>query len=216
MMYPSHFWWRLGADGPLTRNFIDAGWVPNLDGWPRRRQGVDVDLPSAEAPDPPRMTADPGAFAAWAGPALLPMTRLARRLAPHADADDIVQDALTRAWQKRHQYDESRGTAITWLLAIVADQARASRRTRERWLRVVDDSADLPESPVKDGGNDLDLERAVARLAERQQLAVHLHYFVGLSVDETARVMDCSAGTVKSTLFDARTRLRALLGDTDD
>src|SRR4051794_13431159 len=118
------------------------------------------------------MTADPGAFAVWAGPALLPMTRLARRLAPHADADDIVQDALTRAWQKRHQYDESRGTATTWLLAIVADQARASRRTRERWLRVVDDSADLPETPVEDGRTDLDLERAIAHLAERQQLAV--------------------------------------------
>jgi DNA-directed RNA polymerase specialized sigma24 family protein len=56
----------------------------------------------------------------------------------------------------------------------------------------------------------------VANLAERQQLAIHLHYFVGLSVDETAAVMACSAGTVKSTLFDARSRLRALLGDTDD
>ena len=45
---------------------------------------------------------------------------------------------------------------------------------------------------------------------------MHLHYFVGLTVDETAAVMDCSTGTVKSTLFDARTRLRALLGDDDD
>lgn len=175
-----------------------------------------MDVPSAEPTDPPRMATDPGAFAAWAGPALLSMTRLARRLAPHSDADDIVQDALIRAWQKRHQYDKSRGTATTWLLAIVADQARASRRTRDRWLRVVDDSADMPEAPVEAGNPDVDLERAINRLAERQQLAVHLHYFVGLSVDETAAAMDCAVGTVKSTLFDARTRLRALLGDCDD
>jgi DNA-directed RNA polymerase specialized sigma24 family protein len=63
------------------------------------------------------------------------------------------------------------------------------------------------------------LSKTVARtsmLAERQQLAVNLHYFVGLTVDETATVMDCSSGTVKSTLFDARSRLRALLGDSDD
>lgn len=162
------------------------------------------------------MAADPGAFAAWAAPAVLPMTRLARRLAPHADPDDIVQDALTRAWQKRDQFDAERGTATTWLLAILADQARASRRTRHRWLRVVDDRAEIPELPADDQGVDVDLERAIGELAERQQLAVQLHYFVGLSVDESAAVMGCSAGTVKSTLFDARSRLRNLLGDSDD
>jgi RNA polymerase sigma-70 factor (ECF subfamily) len=165
--------------------------------------------------DPPRQL-DPAGFAAWVGPSLTAMTRLARRLAPHADADDIVQDALTRAWAKRAQFDAERGTPTTWLLAIVADQARAARRVRLQWLRVVDDHAEVPDEPAPATGVDVDLERAIARLADRQQLAVHLHYFVGMTVDETAAVMSCSAGTVKSTLFDARTRLRALLGDTDD
>jgi RNA polymerase sigma-70 factor (ECF subfamily) len=169
---------------------------------------------STEA-EPPRQL-DPAGFAAWVGPSLPAMARLARRLAPHTDPEDVVQDALARAWTKRSQFDPDRGTPTTWLLAIVADQARASRRSRLRRLRVVDDSAEVPDEPVVDDGIDLDLERAIAQLAERQQLAVHLHYFVGMSVDETAAVMNCSAGTVKSTLFDARTRLRALLGDTDD
>lgn len=160
--------------------------------------------------------ADAGAFAAWAGPALVPMSRLARRLAPHADPDDLVQDALARAWEKRRQYDAQRGTATTWLLAIVADLARSSRRTRARWLKVVDDAAEVPERPAAQGDPDVDLDRAIARLSERQQLAVQVHYFLGLSVDETAQVMNCSAGTVKSTLFDARARLRILLGDDDD
>jgi RNA polymerase sigma-70 factor (ECF subfamily) len=70
--------------------------------------------------------------------------------------------------------------------------------------------------PTAQGDPDVDLDRAIARLAERQQLAVQLHYFVGLSIDETATVMSCSVGTVKSTLFDARSRLRTLLGDDDD
>jgi RNA polymerase sigma factor (sigma-70 family) len=164
-------------------------------------------------------TDDGAEFAEWARPSLIAMGRLAKRLAPHADADDIVQDALARAWSKRAQFDPERGTPTAWLLAIVADQARSARRGRIRRLRVVDEHAELPESAATaDAGVDidLDLDRAIQQLSERQQLAVHLHYFVGLSTDETADVMSCSTGTVKSTLFDARTRLRALLGETDD
>jgi RNA polymerase sigma factor (sigma-70 family) len=91
-----------------------------------------------------------------------------------------------------------------------------SRPTRRGRLRLVDDTAEVPEAAAHDRGADLDLERAIARLTDRQQLAVHLHYFLGLSVIETAAVLHCSDGTVKSTLFDARTRLRAELGDDDD
>ena len=61
----------------------------------------------------------------------------------------------------------------------------------------------------------VDVEAAVARLAKRQRLAVDCLYFVGLSVAETAAVMGCSEGTVKSTLSDARKRLRLLL-EVDD
>jgi RNA polymerase sigma factor (sigma-70 family) len=56
-----------------------------------------------------------------------------------------------------------------------------------------------------------DLETAIGRLSGRQRLAVDCHYFVGLSVAETAAVMGCAEGTVKSTLNDARLRLRRLL-----
>ncbi|MFN2518128.1 MAG: sigma factor [Jatrophihabitantaceae bacterium] len=41
-----------------------------------------------------------GRFAMWAAPSLLAMTRLARRRAPQADPDDVVQDTLVRAWQE--------------------------------------------------------------------------------------------------------------------
>ena len=159
---------------------------------------------------------DAAAFAAWVQPAWVAMARLARRLAPHADADDVVQDALARAWRKRASFDPDRGTPTTWLLAITADQARAARRSRLRHLRLVDETVEMPDVADVARQADLDLERAINRLPQRQQLAVQLHYYVGLPVEETAAVMSCSVGTVKSTLFDARTKLRRLLGDTDD
>jgi RNA polymerase sigma-70 factor (ECF subfamily) len=132
------------------------------------------------------------------------MSRLAARLAPDGDRDDIVQESLVRAWRKRSTYDDARGSVLTWLLAIVADQCRRSRvRSRP--------TTSLVDSPVTDSPADVDLERGLLRLSERQRLAVSLHYFVGLSVRECADVMRCSEGTVKSTLYDARTRLRAAL-----
>jgi RNA polymerase sigma-70 factor (ECF subfamily) len=157
-------------------------------------------------------------FAQWAQPSLLAMSRLAARLAPHAEPDEIVQEALLRAWVKRDQFDPERGTASSWLLAITADLARRSRRTRHRRLRVVDDGAEVPDRPerVTDVEGDLVLDAAVDALPDRQRIAVVCHYFVGLSVDETAQVMGCAPGTVKSALFDARARLRQSLGGPDD
>lgn len=138
------------------------------------------------------------------------MSRLAARLAPDADRDDVVQEALVRAWRKRNQYDETRGTAATWLLAITADQARRARRRRQPFA-LVGDIAILGRTP----DDRVDIEAAVARLPKRQRLAVDCFYFVGLSVAETAVVMGCSDGTVKSTLSDARKRLRSLLEVND-
>jgi RNA polymerase sigma-70 factor (ECF subfamily) len=58
---------------------------------------------------------------------------------------------------------------------------------------------------------EFDLTSAMASLSGRQRLAIDCFYFVGLGVTETAAVMGCSEGTVKSTLSDARHRLRDLL-----
>jgi RNA polymerase sigma-70 factor (ECF subfamily) len=57
----------------------------------------------------------------------------------------------------------------------------------------------------------VDIERALNRLPARMRMAVDCVYFVGLTVSETATVMQVAEGTVKSTLSDARGRLRALL-----
>ena len=138
------------------------------------------------------------------------MSRLAARLAPNADREDVVQEALLRAWRKRDQYDQSRGTPAAWLLAITADQARRARR-RQRSFALVGEMI----VPGRSSDDRVDVEAAVTRLPKRQKLAVDCFYYVGLSVAETAAVMGCSDGTVKSTLSDARKRLRLLL-EVDD
>ncbi len=158
-------------------------------------------------PDVPAAAPDaPVAFADWVRPQVDRMARLAARLAPDADRDDIVQEALVRAWQKRHQYDPSRGALGAWLLAITADRARRARQRRRPSIVF----GELP-GRVRSADDRVDVEFAISRLPPRQRLAIDCFYFVGLSVAETAVVMGCAEGTVKSTLSDARLRLRPML-----
>lgn len=153
-------------------------------------------------------TATPEQFGAWTAPHLRAMSLLAARLASDAERDDVVQEALIRAWTKRGQFDPRRGTPSAWLLAITADQARRARRSRRPLLGF------LP-GRVRPIDDELDLAHAIAGLSGRQRLAVDCYYFVGLDIAETASVMGCSEGTVKSTLSDARSRLRKHLEGRD-
>jgi RNA polymerase sigma factor (sigma-70 family) len=146
----------------------------------------------------------PERFEAWVAPHVLAMALLAARLSSTDEREDIVQEALSRAWSRRSTFDPSRGTPSAWLLAITADQARRARRRRRPIVGLLP----APMQPIDD---QIDVQAAVARLPARQRLAIDCVYFVGLSVLETAAVMGCREGTVKSTLHDARERLRALL-----
>jgi RNA polymerase sigma-70 factor (ECF subfamily) len=152
--------------------------------------------------------ADGAGFVEWVRPHLPAMARLAARLALGADRDDIVQESLARAWVKRKQFDGSRGTPSAWLLAITADQARKAVR-KLRPVTELEDHDTVEHRPDVDA--QVDVEHALTELSARQRLAVDCYYFVDLSVADTAAVMGCSEGTVKSTLSDARARLRSLL-----
>jgi len=153
------------------------------------------------------ITADSLWFSNAVEPHLAAMLRLARRLG-RLDAEDIVQDSLARAWAKRRQYDPARGTFGAWLLAITANQAYKTWRWNLRH-RDLPPQAQVGEAPR--GEEYVDLERAIRHLPKRQRLAVDCFYFAGLSVSETAAVMACSVGTVKSALADARAALRESL-----
>lgn len=151
---------------------------------------------------------DGAGFVAWVRPHLGAMARLAARLAVGADRDDIVQEALARAWVKRRQYDAARGAVSSWLLAITADQARKAAGRLRPVAELVDQDV-VAARPDVEGR--VDVGQALTRLSPRQRLAVDCYYFADLSIADTAAVMGCSEGTVKSTLSDARDRLRTLL-----
>lgn len=149
------------------------------------------------------------AFDAWVRPHLPAMQRYAVRLTSIADGEEVVQEALVRAWRGWATYDVRRGEPLVWLLAIVRDRARRVRRMRPP------DMVPLLEQDraIDPAGRDVDLERAVLRLPARQREAVDLYYFVDLDVATVAALMGCAPGTVRATLHQARLALRELLED---
>lgn len=142
------------------------------------------------------------------------MRRVAAAVGGATNAEEISQDALLRAWRRRSTYRRDRGSVRVWLLAITADQARRTRsRSASSW------PAELRSAPDEgrlDAIADLDLRRAIDSLAPRQRQTVLLHYYVDLPVHEVAELMDCSTGTVKSTLSDARANLARKLETPDE
>ncbi len=130
-------------------------------------------------------------------------------------AEDAVQEALLRAWER-----SERGASVesldAWVMTVALNLARsgvrrliAERRARSR-MRATERTRDVLDAER------VDVERALAGLPRRQREAVVCRYYLGMDTREAATVLKVSEGTVKSTLFRARAALAAALGETED
>jgi RNA polymerase sigma factor (sigma-70 family) len=149
-------------------------------------------------------------FARSVAPLRAVMLRLARTLNPPQQAEDVVQDALARAWTKRDQFSPERGSFEAWVLAVLANIAKGRWRRLEPVLPL-DLGAVVAQ---RDHDASLDIRRAVNSLPPRQRSAVVLFYYVDLSVLDIAEILGTSPGTVKSALHDGRRSLAERLGVT--
>ncbi|CAN5867794.1 RNA polymerase sigma factor RpoE [soil metagenome] len=143
------------------------------------------------------------------------------------DARDATQTAFLKAWLHIGRVDAARAFQ-PWLLTIVANAARNRRRARSRWLARVlpEDRVELragpgptPERQVEQEDEVGTVLRHLAAMEETDRMTLWCRYMLDLSEQETAGVMECPVGTVKSRTHRAmerlRTRLRhaGLLGD---
>ncbi len=141
-----------------------------------------------------------------------------------ADAEDATQEGLVKAW---HALDRFRSDAPfrPWLMTIVANEARNRRRSGRRQddlaMRVAEarpsgDAAPSPEAAALAAERRRALLEVVARMPERDRLVIAARFFLELSERETAEVLGCRPGTVKSRVSRALARLRLALDDRDD
>lgn len=133
-------------------------------------------------------------------------------LAQREAAEDAVQEAVLSAWRHRHNLREGTPSLRPWFLTIVANRCRSMRRSP--WWRALPLPFPAPGLEISEGGAHeelVDLHRALARLRDDQRMALALHYYLDLPIDEVARVLGISRAAAKARVHRAVSALRPLL-----
>jgi RNA polymerase sigma-70 factor (sigma-E family) len=125
-------------------------------------------------------------------------------------ADDLVQSAITKLYVKWPRAAAA-GNIDAYVRAIVVREFLDERRSS--WITRVTLSDRLPEhaATTPDPDSALDLQAAMTTLPARQRATVVLRFYLDLSVDQTARILGCTPGTVKSQTAKALDSLRRAL-----
>ena len=136
--------------------------------------------------------------------------------------DEVLNDTMLVIWKRSDRFDGSCKVS-TWIFAIAYRKAlKALQRLDDS---VVDDT--LEERPAPRAGGpeqqaqtrelNLRLAQALTELSLEHRMVVELTYFHGMGYREIAQIADCPIDTVKTRMFHARRRLRALLaGNAED
>jgi len=169
--------------------------------------------------------ADAAEFESLVLPHLDTLYRVGRRLTGEAaDAEDLVQETLLRAWRGWGGFTAG-SNARAWLLTILRNTfiSRWRSRRREGTPVSIDDAdpnavlravqREDPEGNFFERVVDTQVLAAVEGLPEEYREAVVLSDLEGLPYAEVAQVLGIPVGTVKSRLFRARRLLQRALHD---
>jgi RNA polymerase sigma-70 factor (ECF subfamily) len=158
------------------------------------------------------------AFATYVVPEIGVLYRVALSLTGQAaDADDVVQDTLLRAFRALDGFDGRHPRA--WLLTILRNvEHNRHRRRRPVLLDDPDDVIDLaadgvdgPEELLLNASFDTAVEQALLALPDRYRHTIALVDVDGLTYAEAAAALGVPVGTVMSRLHRARARIRRAL-----
>jgi RNA polymerase sigma-70 factor (ECF subfamily) len=133
-----------------------------------------------------------------------------------AIAEDVVQEALLRAWRAMDELRDMKA-ARQWLLTIVRrEHARLYERKRLQTVDV-DDLVAREEVllAAPDDGELEDLRGAFLRLDDNYREPLVLQVLMGYSTEEIAQHMGLNVGAVLTRLFRARQQLRQILSTGD-
>lgn len=135
-------------------------------------------------------------------------------------AEDMVQEAFVRAWNKLHLF-KGESKFGTWLHRLAVNVVLSDRRIRVKRLQREREFSDDIER-VKVGDRDVfaglrkDLEAAIAGLPERARTVLVLYDIEGYQHNEIAKLTGMAVGSSKAQLHRARKMVQEILKDSEN
>lgn len=132
----------------------------------------------------------------------------------HARAEDLVQEAFVRAWQKLHSF-RAESSLGTWLYRLAVNVALMDIRARGADPVHMLDPDELPESGETPfcAAEREELEQAIAQLPPRARAVLVLHDVEGWRHEDIGSELGMAVGSSKAQLHRARDLLRKMLGE---
>lgn len=132
-----------------------------------------------------------------------------------AVAEDLLQDAFVRAWNKLHLF-KGESSFGTWMHRLAANVALSDRRIRLRRVRreqPMDEGTERTATGARDVSAALraDLEKAIGALPERARTVLVLYDIEGYQHQEIAEMTGMAVGSSKAQLHRARKLVREAL-----
>lgn len=135
------------------------------------------------------------------------------------EALDLLQETYLAAWRALSSY-RGEGRLESWLVGIALRRARDWKRRFLPWRRGAADLLELERRPARPDPPppelNLLLQRALARLPERQRSAFLLHEWLGYSFEEIGPLLGIAPATARVHAFRARQALGAALKEPID
>ena len=139
------------------------------------------------------------------------------------EAADLTQEVYMAAYRNMSSLKENE-SVFAWLRTITFYQGTKMLKKRRKELLLSDENEELfdaiaDEEEVENDymdKQDIEIIRAcINRLSEEQKTAILAYYYDNLKVDEIAKLMELSEGTVKSRLYLARKNLKGFIEEEE-
>ena len=161
------------------------------------------------SPSPAESTAD---FSAWVRDYQRPLLGFAQLIAGHPQTgEDLLQTALARAYVKWPKIGAAGQDPVGYVRRIIVNENASL--WRRAWKRRERTMASPPEAATVDDTVIDTTWAAVRSLPPRQRTAVALRFYADLTVAETATIMGCSTGSVKTHTSRALVKLKQTLSE---
>jgi len=137
-----------------------------------------------------------------------------------AQAEEVTQEVYLQVWRTASRYDESKGSALAWLMTLAhrraVDRVRSAEAASRHDTTYHQGAHAVPHDTTAEGAeSSIEARRvrnALAELTKVQREALELAYFGGYTHTEVATMLDLPVGTAKTRIRDGLIRLRDAMG----